>query len=82
MKALLLNDIGKLKLVGSWNSSFTHNQNDDWHFILSILGKEENNTFHPEQFITHKFDLERIKDGFDIMRLKQEPYVKIMIVAE
>ena len=72
----------QLKLVGSWNSSFTHNQNDDWHFILSILGKEENNTFHPERFITHKFDLERIKDGFEIMRLKQEPYVKIMMVAE
>lgn len=72
----------QLKLVGSWNSSFTHNQNDDWHFILSILGKGENNTFHPEQFITHKFDLERIKDGFEIMRLKQEPYVKIIMVAE
>ena len=71
----------QLKLVGSWNSTFTHNQNDDWHFILSILGKEENNTFHPEQFITHKFDLERIKDGFEIMRLKQEPYVKIMMVT-
>ena len=68
----------QLKIMGTWNSSFTHAKNDDWNFALSVL---ENGRIHPERFITHEFPLEYIKEGFEIMRLKQEPYVKIMMVT-
>lgn len=72
----------QLKIMGSWNSTFTHDKNDDWHFILSILANQENKDFHPEKFITHEFSLKNIRDGFELMRMKQQPYVKIMMVAD
>ncbi|SDB28688.1 L-iditol 2-dehydrogenase [Pseudobutyrivibrio sp. YE44] len=65
----------QLTLVGTWNSSFTHEADDDWHYVLKRL---QQGGIHPEKLITHRFTLEDIVEGFEIMRDKKEAYVKVM----
>ena len=69
----------QLTLVGTWNSSFTHDANDDWHYVLSRL---QQGAVKPEQLITHRFELQGIAEGFEIMRDKKEEYVKVMQVLD
>ena len=69
----------QLTVVGTWNSSFTHEITDDWNYVVSRL---QRGTIHPENFITHKYGLDEIVDGFELMRDKKEQYVKAMMVAD
>lgn len=66
----------QLQLVGTWNSSFTHDSGDDWNYVLKRL---ENGSIHPEKVITHFLKKENFLQGFEIMRDKKEDYVKIMM---
>ncbi|MBQ8413420.1 MAG: galactitol-1-phosphate 5-dehydrogenase [Lachnospiraceae bacterium] len=65
----------QLKITGTWNSSFTQEDTDDWHYVIGCL-KEGN--ISPENLITHRYTLEDLEKGFHIMRDKTEDYVKIM----
>ncbi|QFJ55014.1 galactitol-1-phosphate 5-dehydrogenase [Pseudobutyrivibrio xylanivorans] len=65
----------QLTVTGTWNSSFMHDIADDWSYVISRL---QGGTIQPEKFITHKFGLEEIVEGFEIMRDKKEEYVKVM----
>lgn len=65
----------QLTVTGTWNSSFTHDIADDWNYVISRL---QRGTIHPEKFITHKFGMDEIVKGFEIMRDKREEYVKVM----
>lgn len=65
----------QLTLVGTWNSSFTHSKDDDWNYAISILQQEK---FQPQILITHRYSLDNIVKGYEIMRDKSEEYVKIM----
>ena len=65
----------QLTVMGTWNSSFTHEQEDDWHYVLDKL---ETRRIAPIELITHKFPLEELYKGFQIMRDKSEEYGKIM----
>ena len=67
----------QLTLTGSWNSSFTHEDSDDWHVVLELLSKGR---IHPENYISHRFPMEdgSLLEGFELMRTKREPYVKVM----
>ncbi len=67
----------QLTVKGTWNSSFTGEETDDWHYVLERL---EENKVNPAQFITHRFSLEEIAQGFHIMRDKSEDYVKVMCI--
>lgn len=69
----------QIKLTGTWNSSFTHDEDDDWHYVLRCLGDE---LIHPEKLISHRLPLEKLMDGFIIMRDKTEDYVKVMFSEE
>lgn len=66
----------QLTVKGSWNSSFTHDDDDDWHYVLKRL---EAGAIHPEQFISHRFGFNELNKGLDIMRNKTEDYIKVMI---
>lgn len=66
----------QLTVTGTWNSSFTGEEDDDWHYVVSRLAA---GTIHPENLITHKFSLDDATKGFEIMRDKTEDYVKVMI---
>ena len=65
----------QLTLMGTWNSSFTHVQEDDWHYVLERL---ENHRIKPAELITHRFPLEELAKGLEIMRDKKEDYGKVM----
>lgn len=65
----------QLIIKGSWNSSFRHSADDDWHYVLDRL---QNGSVHPEQYITHSFSLDKLEQGFLIMRDKTQEYVKVM----
>lgn len=65
----------QLNITGTWNSSFTHEANDDWHYVLNKL---EQRKIQPADLISHRYTLENVIKGFEIMRDKKEDYIKIM----
>lgn len=65
----------QLTVRGSWNSSFTGMEEDDWHYIWKLLSDGHMN---PERLITHRYSLEDLHKGFKIMRDKTEYYGKII----
>ena len=67
----------QLTLKGTWNSSYTREEDDDWH---TVLGAMEDGRLHPESLITHRFALAELSRGMEIMRDKTEEYVKMMAV--
>lgn len=66
----------QLTVRGSWNSSFTHEETDDWHYVLHCLAGKR---VEPEKLITHLFSFGELRLGLEIMRSKREEYVKIMV---
>ncbi len=57
---------------------------DDWHYVVDRLTAWKSDSgskphFSPSQLITHRFTLEDMQAGLDIMRRKSEDYVKIMV---
>lgn len=67
----------QLTVLGTWNSSFTHSMEDDWHYVMERL---QNHRICLEEFITHRFPLERLSDGLVLMRDKSEESGKVMII--
>lgn len=65
----------QLTVKGTWNSSFTMEEEDDWHYVIDALSRGE---IEPEKMISHRFSLEKLEEGFAIMRDKSEDYIKIM----
>ncbi len=65
----------QVTMTGTWNSSFLHDQEDDWHYVLGRLARGK---ISPEKLISHRFSLEKLEEGLRIMRDKSEEYVKIM----
>lgn len=65
----------QLTVFGTWNSSFTKDEKDDWHYVLKLIKEKKIN---PEMLVTHSFSLSELKTGLEIMRDKSEDYIKIM----
>ena len=65
----------QLKISGTWNSSYTGEVSDDWHYVLNKLERKE---IVPERFITHEYSIDDIQTGMKIMRDKTQEYVKVM----
>ena len=65
----------QLNIKGSWNSSFTHSANDDWHYVLDRL---ECKAVSPQHCITHYLALDALEQGFFVMRHKTQAYMKVM----
>ena len=65
----------QLTVTGTWNSSFTHEGEDDWHYVLERLEKGE---ISPKELISHRFPMENLETGLHIMRDKTQDYIKIM----
>mgnify|MGYP002511646845 CR=1 FL=1 len=59
----------------TWNSSFTRNEQDDWHYVLERM---KDRRITPEELISHRFPLEELTKGFELMRDKREEYGKVM----
>lgn len=67
----------QLTVLGSWNSSFMHSMEDDWHYALERI---QNHRVHPVELVTHRFPLERLSEGLILMRDKTEEFGKVMII--
>lgn len=65
----------QLTVFGTWNSSFTHSRDDDWHYVLERL---EGRRIAPAQFITHRLPFEELERGLLVMKEKREEYGKVM----
>ncbi len=66
----------QLTIRGTWNSSFTHEPADDWHYVLDILASGK---ITPEKMISHRLSLKDLSDGLDLMKNKTEYYTKVMV---
>ncbi len=69
----------QLVLTGTWNSSFLHDREDDWNYVLEKL---RNRRIAPARLISHRFSFADFEQGFLIMRDKKENYVKVMCVMD
>lgn len=65
----------QLILSGTWNSSFVHNKQDDWHYVMERL---QYNRINISELVSHRYLFDELGAGFSIMRDKKEDYVKIM----
>jgi len=65
----------QLQVTGTWNSSFSGKEDDDWHYVLKTL---EQSKVHPAGLISHRFSLVELEEGFHVMRDKSEDYIKII----
>lgn len=65
----------QLRVTGTWNSSFTGDEDDDWHYVINLLADAK---IYPEKFISHRFAMQDLEKGFLIMRDKSEEYMKVM----
>ena len=52
---------------------------DDWNYVLSRLPEIRKSGFSPENLITHRFTLDEMQQGLEIMRDKADEYIKIMV---
>lgn len=69
----------QLTVKGTWNSSFTGEQTDDWHYVLERLAQKK---IAPAELISHRLPMEALETGLHIMRDKSEDYIKIMGIAD
>lgn len=65
----------QLTILGTWNSSFTQEAGDDWHYVLERLAQGR---IAPAGMISHRFTLAELGKGLELMRDKREDYVKVM----
>ncbi len=68
----------QLTVMGTWNSSFTGSPDDDWHYVLGFL---RSGLIEPARFISHRFKLKDLIEGFDIMYEKREEYGKVIMTG-
>lgn len=66
----------QLRITGTWNSSFTNKEDDDWNYVLKKIA---DGRINPDGFITHLLSFEKLMDGLQIMKDKTEDYVKVML---
>lgn len=65
----------QLTIFGTWNSSFTNSEDDDWHYVLERL---KDRRIAPAEFITHRLPFEELEKGLAVMHEKKEEYGKVM----
>lgn len=63
-------------LTGTWNSSFTHSEEDDWNSVLQECAK---GNLHLKELITHELPFDELYKGLVLMRDKSEYRNKVMI---
>jgi len=68
----------QLNIFGTWNSSFTHDNKDDWHYVLERL---QTGRITPQMFITHGYLLDELEQGLHLMRDKTGDYIKEMVIC-
>lgn len=66
----------QLKIYGTWNSSFTRQEDDDWRRAVRAIGEGR---IKPAKQITHRLSFEELGHGLDLMRNKETFTNKVMV---
>lgn len=66
----------QIRVTGTWNSSFTHSDTDDWHMVVQACSE---GVLHLKELITHELAFDELHKGLDIMKDKTEYRNKVMI---
>jgi L-iditol 2-dehydrogenase len=66
----------QLALFGTWNSSYTRGKND-WQAALAAMAQGKLNV---KPFVTHRVDLSRCNEAFDMIKERKEFFNKVMFV--
>lgn len=66
----------QLTIYGTWNSSFTGEEDDDWHTAVKAI---QNGTIRPSAQITHRFSFDELPGGLAVMRDKGIFSNKVMV---
>ena len=69
----------QLEILGTWNSSFGHDENDDWTATLRAMASGKLNL---EPLITHRYRIDQANEAFRMMTSGGEFYNKVMFVFE
>ena len=66
----------QIVMYGTWNSSFDNSTKNDWKIAIDAMSK---GIIQNEKLITHRFSLEDMDKGLDIMKNSTETYHKIIV---
>ena len=66
----------QIRMTGTWNSSFTHSKEDDWHKVLQACADGK---LHLKEVITHELSFDELHQGLAIMKNRTEYRNKVMI---
>lgn len=66
----------QLVIKGTWNSSFTKSDDDDWHYVINRINE---GYVWPERLISHKLSFDELDKGLEMMKTKSEEYIKVMV---
>lgn len=69
----------QLKILGTWNSSFTSLPKNDWELAVNTMAQGRINV---KPFITHRFSLEQCNEAFVMMKDRTEFFNKVMFIME
>lgn len=69
----------QIRITGTWNSSFFHSTDDDWHKVIEMC---RNGEFCISGLITHQLPFDSLHLGLNIARSHEEYSNKIMICSE
>ena len=68
----------QLTVLGTWNSSFKHDEDDDWHLAIKFL---KYNAGMFSSILSHQLSLQQLDLGLKMMRDKTEPYSKVIVIS-
>lgn len=69
----------QIRFTGTWNSSFVHEDTDDWNMVLKHCAKGE---LKLREMVTHELPFDELQKGLAVMREKSEYRNKVMVVRE
>ncbi len=69
----------QIRLVGTWNSSFCHSKEDDWHTVKQFCSSGK---FRLQELITHSLAFDQLLQGLEIAGDHAEYHNKIMICKD
>ena len=69
----------QLKIFGTWNSAYNNTPQSDWNIVVNAMSS---GAVKVKPLITHKFSLEDMDKGLEIMKEGKEFYSKVMVVLD
>jgi L-iditol 2-dehydrogenase len=69
----------QIRLTGTWNSTFTQEDMDDWHTTVDCCA---DGRLKLKELITHRLPFEELEKGLYLMRDRTEYHNKVMIVKD